>query len=94
MRAEIDRIDDALLDLMEQRLARSFAIAALKRNTTSTHINLRPDREQVVIDRVVAHADRLPAQAVATIWRALMAVSLEAQKPMEIVLHTAQQPSR
>ncbi len=92
VRAEIDRIDDALLDLMEQRLARSFAIAALKRNTTSTHINLRPDREQVVIDRVVAHADRLPAQAVATIWRALMAVSLEAQKPMEIVLHTAQQP--
>lgn len=92
VRAEIDRIDDALLDLMEERLERSLAIAQLKRNTQSAHINLRPDREQDVIDRVATRATGMPAQAVATIWRALMAVSLQAQKPMEIVLHTEQQP--
>lgn len=92
VRADIDRIDDALLDLMEQRLERSEMVAELKRNSDSGLINLRPDREQDVIERLADRAQRMPRQAVATIWRALMAVSLEKQKPMDIVIHTEQQP--
>ena len=45
-----------------------------------------------MIDRIAGRAEGMPATAVANIWRALMGVSLEAQKPMEIAVHTEQQP--
>ena len=45
LRSEIDRIDDALLELVEQRLAASLAIAARKDADGDRLLKLRPRRE-------------------------------------------------
>ena len=77
-RAEIDRIDDDLLGLIEQRLAKAGVIAALKAKEQPNCLRLRPDRERQLLDGVSARASRLPDPAVRTIWRELMRLSLQA----------------
>jgi chorismate mutase len=92
LRADIDRIDDALLDLIGQRLAKAGAIAALKAKEQPNCLRLRPDRERNVLDSVSRRAGRLPEAAVRTIWRELMGLSLQAQARTEIVLCAPHRP--
>jgi chorismate mutase/prephenate dehydratase len=92
VRSEIDRIDQAILDLMEQRLATSIAIAELKKDAETALLLLRPDREQDVLERLERRSERMPKAAIGVIWRELMALNLQTQRRMEIVLHAAQQP--
>lgn len=92
LRSEIDRIDDALLDLMERRLSAAHRVAALKRRADTALLLLRPDREQDVLDRLSARAGHMPPAALGAIWRELMALSLQAQERTEIVLHARQAP--
>ncbi|MDP8912013.1 MAG: chorismate mutase [Pseudomonadota bacterium] len=92
LRAEIDRIDEALLGLIEQRLAKAGAIAALKVKEQPNCLRLRPDRERNVLDRISRRAGSLPEPAVRTIWRELMGLSLQAQSRTEIVLCAPHRP--
>ena len=92
LRGEIDRIDNALLGLIEQRLVKAGAIAALKAREQPTCLRLRPDRESNVLDGVARRAGRLPEPAVRTIWRELMGLSLQAQSRTEIVLCAPHRP--
>ena len=92
LRAEIDRIDDSLLALIEQRLARAGAIAALKEKEQPNCLRIRPDRESNVLDGVARRAGRLAEPAVRTIWRELMGLSLQAQARTEIVLCAPHRP--
>ncbi len=92
LRAEIDRIDDELLTLMERRLSHVQAIAARKQSDHLNALLLRPDRERVVLARLIERSSTLSHGAVAAVWRELMAVSLQAQRRTEIVLHAARQP--
>src|SRR5437764_620713 len=54
LRGEIDRIDARLLELMEERLTCSDAIAAAKGDAEADQLRLRPAREALVIGRVAA----------------------------------------
>lgn len=92
VRSEIDRIDRALLDLMEQRLATSRAVAGLKQDEGNALLLLRPDREADVLRRMASRAEHMPGAAIGVIWRELMALNLQTQKRTEIALHAAQQP--
>jgi chorismate mutase len=92
LRAEIDHIDDALLSLIEQRLAKAGDIAALKAKEQPSCLRLRPDRERNVLEGVSRRAGRLPEPAVRTIWRELMGLSLQAQSRTEIVLCAPHRP--
>ncbi|HYD11492.1 MAG TPA: chorismate mutase [Allosphingosinicella sp.] len=92
LRSQIDRIDAQLLDLMEERLCRAAAIAACKAGEDDSPLPLRPAREQQVIDRLTARARRMPAPAVAAIWRELMGANLQAQQQIHIVVHCPAQP--
>lgn len=92
LRTEIDRIDTLLLELMEERLLASAAIAAAKAEEANAQLRLRPAREQQVIDRLIARAERMPAPAVTAIWRELMGANLQAQKSVHIVIHCPEQP--
>ncbi len=92
LRSEIDRIDARLLDLMEERLSRSAAIAACKAHDDDARLRLRPDREQQVIDRLTARAERMPAAAVTAIWRELIGANVQAQTRLHIVIHCPEQP--
>ena len=92
LRTEIDRIDARLLELMEERLTCSGAIAALKGNEDADQLRLRPAREQQVIARLGERARRMPRASVVAIWRELMGINLQAQQATHIVIHCPQQP--
>jgi len=92
LRSEIDRIDARLLELMEERLMCSRAIAEAKGKEESARLRLRPAREQQVIDGLNRRAQHMPATAVTAIWRELMGINLQAQQATHIVIHCPQQP--
>jgi chorismate mutase len=86
LRAEIDRLDEALLELVEQRLAASLAIAELKKAEAGNCLNMRPRREQAVIERLIQRARTAPPEVIARIWRTIMSYSLQAQGRIELIL--------
>lgn len=90
LRSDIDRIDDALLDLMERRFALSREIAAQKDDKSG--LRLRPRRETEILERLSSRSENLPSDAINAIWRELMGLSLQAQKRTAIVLHAMAQP--
>ena len=86
LRAEIDQIDDEILALIERRFAAAAAIARAKAREEDGALKIRPRRQAAVIARLQARSRNTPPEAVAALWRELMAHSLQAQAPMEIVL--------
>ena len=89
IRSEIDRLDDALLDLLEQRIAASIKVAALKQADGGGRLRIRPAREAAIIERLTARARHASPALVAQIWRAVMAHSVQTQVRMELVLCTS-----
>ena len=92
VRAEIDALDDALLDLIERRLAASAAIAASKHAEASGHLWLRPRREAAIIRRLTSRASAAPPSLVERVWRELMGCGLQAQIRVELVVHAGEFP--
>ena len=92
LRAELDRIDDEILGLIERRLAVSAEIATIKDAEGDRYLKLRPRRQAEILDRLKARAKRTPAKLVEQVWREIMAHSLQAQARTELVLAPAEQP--
>ncbi len=70
LRAEIDRIDSEIQDLLIRRAEVVGRVAATKRNGVA----LRPGREAAILRRLLArHQGQLPRQTVVRIWRELLA---------------------
>jgi 3-deoxy-7-phosphoheptulonate synthase len=83
-RAEIDAIDDLLLNLIERRLAAARAVAAAK--APDGLLKLRPRRQAQVLARLQRRAAAARGTAVGAIWREIMSHSLQAQAPTRILL--------
>ncbi|HEX8668844.1 MAG TPA: 3-deoxy-7-phosphoheptulonate synthase [Allosphingosinicella sp.] len=92
LRAELDRIDDAILDLIERRLAASGEIAARKDAEGDRHLKIRPKRQAAILERLQAKAERASAELIGVVWRELMAHSLQAQARTEMVLTADDNP--
>jgi chorismate mutase len=86
LRAELDRLDDQILELIEQRLAASRAIAERKNADGDRRLKIRPRRQAEVISRLEAAARRTPRALVAAVWKELMAHSVQVQARTEIIL--------
>lgn len=86
LRAEIDRVDDALLDLVEARVSLTMEMAALKHDDAG-FLKLRPRREAEVLGRLTARARKADPAMIRHVWRTLMAYGLQDQAPMQLVLH-------
>ena len=90
LRAEIDRIDDALHDLVMRRAAITGDIASVKRSASSapnsgTRLALRPAREAEILRRLSArHSGTMPLHTMVCLWRAIMSASLQAQTPFTL----------
>jgi len=77
LRAELDRVDDALHDLLVQRAGVVERLAALRAKGASP---LRPGREASILRRLLRrHTGGLPAQALVRIWRELFAATTAMQ---------------
>lgn len=84
LRAELDRLDDAIHDLLMRRAAVVARVAATKPAGGS---GLRPGREAVILRRLLArHAGPLPARGVVRIWRELLAATTAMQGPFSLAV--------
>lgn len=81
LRAEIDAVDADLLALLEQRYSLTSKAAASKRNQRI----FRPGREADLIRSLVAKSSLDPL-LVESIWRRIIAFSLDGQKRLRIAL--------
>ena len=98
LRQEIDTLDEELLALIEKRLDLAASIASAKSEDVtdedSDELLLRPAREASIIARLDAMTRRIPEVSLTAIWRELMAINLQAQRPIEIALHATRHPER
>ena len=92
LRAELDRIDDQILDLIERRLAASAEIAATKNAEGDRHLKLRPRRQAQILERLKARADGAAPELVEKVWREIMAHSLQSQARTELVIAPSDEP--
>ncbi len=78
LRAEIDRIDDELLALLDRRIAIGRRVAAAKGDLAGPY--LRPGREAAILRRLIAQrSDDLPAPVIERIWREILGANLARQ---------------
>jgi chorismate mutase / prephenate dehydratase len=85
LRAELDRLDDALHDLLMQRAGVIEHVARAGKRSA-----LRPGREAAIIRRLLArHHGGLPAPTVARIWRELLAGTTAMQGGFSMAVCTA-----
>lgn len=85
LRRTVDRLDEAMVDLLVERLGAVRAIADLKRRTTTGQPAIRPGREAVILRRLVARAgEGFPAGTLVRMWRELLAATTRAQAPLAI----------
>jgi chorismate mutase len=94
LREEIDRIDDALHDLLMRRAAVSLAIAKVKQPEAVPNSGaipaLRPAREAAILRRLLArHTGDLPARVLVRIWREIIAASLRVQNKFHLHVYAA-----
>ena len=88
-RTEVDRIDDAVVDLLLERIAVVHRIGELKAKdrATTPGVALRPAREAQIIRRLAAKAGpELPAPAVTRMWRELLAATTRLQTPYSVAV--------
>jgi 3-deoxy-7-phosphoheptulonate synthase len=92
LRVQLDRIDDDILDLIERRLALSLEIAAAKEAEGDRRLMLRPRRQEAILKRLKARTTHAKPELVDEVWRQIMAHSLQAQAPLEIILAPSDEP--
>jgi chorismate mutase len=86
LRAEIDRVDERLLQLVTERIGLGRRVAAAKAAAGETGFGYRPARELALVRKLVAQVgDGAPPPALSVIWRALMAANLAQQGPFKVV---------
>lgn len=103
-RAEIDRIDDALHDLIMRRAEVVLQIAAVKSQAAGAAANgaggaggpalaIRPGREAQILRRLLArHSGALPGAVIARVWRELISAKIGLQGPLEVAVFGGPEP--
>jgi chorismate mutase/prephenate dehydratase len=84
LRAELDRLDDALHDLVMQRARVVEQVGAIG---VKGRVALRPGREASIIRRLLErHTGRLPRSTIVRMWRELVAGTTAMQGPFAIAV--------
>lgn len=86
LRADIDRIDDQILALLEQRYPLVQRLAGAKNVTGERRLALRPARERGIVERLAARAVGVPEADIRQIWRSIFALSARHQRPYRVIL--------
>src|SRR3954468_8132693 len=84
LRAELDRVDDALHDLLMRRAEVVAQVGALG---AKGRVPLRPGREAAIVRRLLArHDGGLAPSVIVRIWRELLAGTTSQQRQMLITV--------
>ncbi len=87
LRAEIDRIDDRIADLLVERLAVVRAIGRAKGDLAAHRLALRLGREAQMLRRLLARAaGGFPPGGILRIWREIIANSTQIEVPFGCVV--------
>jgi chorismate mutase / prephenate dehydratase len=85
VRAEIDRIDDAIHDLLMRRTELAGAVRAAK--SRDSFANYSPGREAQILRRLVMrHHGSFPTSVLVRIWREMMSAMLRLQGPFAVAV--------
>lgn len=86
IRVEIDRIDDALLALISERMQCSLAVAEFKRAEGSQSDNFyRPEREAQILRRMAENnPGPLDDESVRRLYREIISSSLALEQPLQV----------
>lgn len=91
-RAQIDALDDKLIDLLKERTAIVKQVGQLKHKTAPGQCPLRPGREAEQVRRVAQafkESDFAPA-AGASLWRTIIAASLKVEGDLRVAVCTGE----
>lgn len=80
LRAEIDRIDDRLIELYEQRMSLAAEIAAVKKETEKAVLDL--SREESILKRLENRAGESVAPYVRELYAAVFSTSRKYQRSL------------
>ena len=94
LRHEIDLLDDELLALFERRLAIAARVGQAKDAPAGPHVKLRPDREKMVLDRLIGRAAPDNREAVESLWRQIVGWGLARQGRMQVQVWSPIEPTR
>lgn len=94
LRAEIDLIDDQILELFEKRLALASRVGEAKDAPNGPHTKLRPDREQAVLARMTARCEPRNREAVSHLWREIIGWGLERQGRLHVRVWAPVDPAK
>jgi chorismate mutase len=87
LRAEIDRIDQEVLDLLIERLNVVRRIAEVKGDGPDGRSALRPAREAQILRRLAERSGaRFPAPVLVRMWRELIAALTRLQTPLAVAV--------
>jgi len=92
LRAEVDRIDEAILELLIERSDIVREIGTLKGDRANHRLAVRPAREAVILRRLAALAGgRFPRPVLVRMWRELLAATTRLQTPLSVAVFTTRQ---
>ncbi|MEO8875592.1 MAG: prephenate dehydratase [Polyangiaceae bacterium] len=84
LRAEIDALDDRILELLKERADIAQRVAEAKRAANVSRFHA-PEREREVIERLYAKgAGAFPRDAIRVVFREIMSACLSLQTPMHV----------
>jgi chorismate mutase / prephenate dehydratase len=87
LRAEVDRIDQEILDRLIERTAVVRRIGQIKNDGRNGRLASRPGREAVILRRLVTLADgRFPTPVVVRMWRELIGAQTRLQTPLSVAV--------
>jgi chorismate mutase len=93
LRDRIDKIDDAILELLQDRMALASRIGGVKPTGPVNALKLRPDREARVISRLLSKAEPECRQLALGVWREIMAAGLARQGQLEVIVWGGPDPA-
>ncbi len=93
LRAEIDHIDDTILELLQRRMSLASGIGKLKSSGQVNALKLRPDREASVVSRILAKAEPECRKLALGVWREIMAAGLARQGQLEVLVWGGTDPA-
>ncbi len=94
LRAEIDLIDDQILELFERRLALAARVGQAKDAPNGPHTKLRPDREQAIMTRMGGRCAPENREAVQHLWREIVGWGLGRQGRLGVRVWAPIDPAR
>ena len=89
LRAEIDGVDDAILDLLQRRRALTAKIGRAKADGEPV-LRLKPDREAAVLQRLSERVEPSMRTMTRAVWREVMSAGLAEQEALEVLVWTGE----